>query len=178
MFFAYDQVNLCCSFFRRKKIARRHSKVNCDSRFTVLSAFCSYLFCSGIWTFDYQSVVCKIWLPLFVFCRLLLRCAEGSLLNDSEVQKAALHVICNCVCGPRVRVRRELCKVTKLKWLFPRAIFPTAIRCNFHGAKFSRKLETFALDFSRSLSRLQEIARNCDWFIALFAFVAVAVAAA
>ena len=39
-----------------------------------------------------------------IFSRLLLRCAEGSLLNDSEVQKAALHVICNCVCGPRVRV--------------------------------------------------------------------------
>ncbi|XP_074608975.1 DDB1- and CUL4-associated factor 1-like isoform X5 [Acropora palmata] len=34
---------------------------------------------------------------------LLLRCAEGSLLSDSEVQKAALHVICNCVCGPQVR---------------------------------------------------------------------------
>ena len=38
------------------------------------------------------------------FCRLLLRCAEGGLLSDSEVQKAALHVICNCVCGPRMRV--------------------------------------------------------------------------
>ncbi|XP_015776035.1 PREDICTED: protein VPRBP-like isoform X3 [Acropora digitifera] len=34
---------------------------------------------------------------------LLLRCADGSLLRGSEVQKAALHVICNCVCGPQVR---------------------------------------------------------------------------
>lgn len=42
--------------------------------------------------------------------RLLLRCAEGSLLNDSEVQKAALHVICNCVCGPRVRISGAVAK--------------------------------------------------------------------
>lgn len=42
--------------------------------------------------------------------RLLLRCAEGSLLNDSEVQKAALHVICNCVCGPRARLSGAVAK--------------------------------------------------------------------
>ncbi|XP_067026012.1 DDB1- and CUL4-associated factor 1-like isoform X1 [Acropora muricata] len=42
--------------------------------------------------------------------RLLLRCAEGSLLSDSEVQKAALHVICNCVCGPRVRFSGAVAK--------------------------------------------------------------------
>jgi len=42
--------------------------------------------------------------------RLLLRCAEGSLLSDSEVQKAALHVICNCVCGPRVRISGAVAK--------------------------------------------------------------------
>ncbi|XP_044182519.1 DDB1- and CUL4-associated factor 1-like isoform X2 [Acropora millepora] len=34
---------------------------------------------------------------------LLLRCADGSLFRDPEVRKAALHIICNCVCGPQVR---------------------------------------------------------------------------
>jgi len=42
--------------------------------------------------------------------RLLLRCAEGGLLNDSEVQKAALHVICNCACGPRYRLSGAVAK--------------------------------------------------------------------
>ncbi|XP_032243093.2 DDB1- and CUL4-associated factor 1 [Nematostella vectensis] len=36
--------------------------------------------------------------------RLLLRAAEGDIVADSDIQKWGLHVICNCVCGPRVRV--------------------------------------------------------------------------
>lgn len=58
------------------------------------------------WVFRLEGLTFLV--GLMVSLRLLLRCAEGSLLNDSEVQKAALHVICNCVCGPRVRVRLQI----------------------------------------------------------------------
>lgn len=36
--------------------------------------------------------------------RVLLRAAEGELAADGETQKAALLVLCNCVCSPRQKV--------------------------------------------------------------------------
>ena len=40
-----------------------------------------------------------------VFFSILVRLAEGELISDAEIQKSALRVICNCVCGPTERVR-------------------------------------------------------------------------
>lgn len=43
---------------------------------------------------------CKVYVIVSFVCRLLLSAAEGELVSDVEIQFAALHVICNCVCGP------------------------------------------------------------------------------
>ncbi|XP_067023771.1 DDB1- and CUL4-associated factor 1-like [Acropora muricata] len=42
--------------------------------------------------------------------RLLLSCAKRTLSYHSEVQKAALRVICNCVCGQQVRISGTVAK--------------------------------------------------------------------
>jgi len=39
-----------------------------------------------------------------VYCSVLLGLADGELLPDPDVQKAALNVIINSVCGPMSRV--------------------------------------------------------------------------
>lgn len=36
--------------------------------------------------------------------KLLLGAAEGEIVNDADVQRAALYVICNCVCAPTHRL--------------------------------------------------------------------------
>jgi hypothetical protein len=41
---------------------------------------------------------------IFVFTSVLLSLAEGDVLADADVQKAALNVIINSVCGPATRV--------------------------------------------------------------------------
>jgi len=39
-----------------------------------------------------------------LYCSILLGLADGELLPDPDVQKAALNVIINSVCGPMSRV--------------------------------------------------------------------------
>jgi len=41
------------------------------------------------------------------FMSILVRLAEGELISDAEIQKSALRVICNCVCGPTERFGKE-----------------------------------------------------------------------
>jgi hypothetical protein len=40
----------------------------------------------------------------FILSRVLLRAAEGELAADGETQKAALLVLCNCVCSTKQKV--------------------------------------------------------------------------
>lgn len=41
---------------------------------------------------------------LFLSLSVLTGLAEGEILSDAEVQKSALNVLINCVCGPVERV--------------------------------------------------------------------------
>ena len=53
----------------------------------------------------FHSLVSHACFDVFIlYCSILLGLADGELLPDPDVQKAALNVIINSVCGPMSRV--------------------------------------------------------------------------
>ena len=47
-----------------------------------------------------------------VAIRIVLAAAEGEIVLDPDVQRSALHVLINCVCGPLNRVSGTLARLT------------------------------------------------------------------
>jgi len=63
-----------------------------------------------------------ILMTLIVFFSILLGLADGEVLPDPDVQKAALNVIINSVCGPMSRVNYDkliiYCLIFTILWPF------------------------------------------------------------
>jgi len=62
-----------------------------------------------------------------VYCSILLGLADGEALPDPDVQKAALNVIINSVCGPMSRVNYAVCYVLSIIFLLLSAMVLSSV---------------------------------------------------